>query len=510
MKVKPHQGNYCYLKEHIINIEIPIMNETIFDQNCYRTNLIDNGISLVIFPRFKELDEGTLASAGSRFIDSNGRPTIGICNVGNNIVFSLAHTKEYLESILLHEFMHVLGFSGYNIINYFPNNSYYSMTDSEGSHFFVTSPKMIEKAKKYFSCDSITKIEFENQGGEGTVGSHWEARYMLGDIMNGVIYPPEQVISEMTLALFEDSGWYKPNYYTGGLMRYGKHQGCEFLTEKCVDQTTHKTKFKNDFWDEIYLDLPENPGCTSGRLGRGYAIYGKYSQDLPTYYQYFSQPNYGGFHSSANYCPTFYDIDIIGYPRENHYLANCQKGDGDFGLLTFYRYSDTQLGNGISNGELPSDFGEVYGDNSFCSLTTLIPESSNTDIKNKYEDFPRAFCYPMYCSDRSLTIQINNDFIVCPRSGGKVKMEGYIGFVLCPDYNLICTGTVMCNDLFDCVDKKSEPKIDNYDYIIKTSQKLSEEMDDSKSPVIVAYELSENGKCEKGCAHCTSSECKKY
>ena len=51
--------------------------------------------------------------------------------------------------------------------------------------------------------------------------------------MNSEIYTPEQVISEFTLALLEDSGWYKANYYTGGLMRYGKNQGCYFIQNDC-------------------------------------------------------------------------------------------------------------------------------------------------------------------------------------------------------------------------------------------------------------------------------------
>ena len=44
---------------------------------------------------------------------------------------------------------------------------------------------------------------------------------MLTDYMTSVYYD-ESVISEITLALFEDSGWYKAEYYTGGLFRYGK------------------------------------------------------------------------------------------------------------------------------------------------------------------------------------------------------------------------------------------------------------------------------------------------
>ena len=66
---------------------------------------------------------------------------------------------------------------------------------------------------------------------------------------------------------------------------------------------------------------------------------------------------------------------------------------------------------------------------------------------------PRALCYEMFCSDRSLTIKINKDYIVCPRSGGKIKALDFDGYLLCPDYNLICSGTVICNDIFDCVEK---------------------------------------------------------
>ena len=63
-----------------------------------------------------------------------------------------------------------------------------------------------------------------------------------------------------------------------------------------------------------------------------------------------------------------------------------------------------------------------------------------------------------------MTIKILDDYIVCPRSGGKIEVEGYNGYFLCPDYNLICTGTVLCNDLFDCVNKKSEFKSQTFNF----------------------------------------------
>ena len=86
-------------------------------------------------------------------------------------------------------------------------------------------------------------------------------------------------------------------------------------------------------------------------------------------------------------------------------------------------------------------------------------------------------CYPIFCSEKSLTIQIYNQFVVCPRAGGRVQVNGtYEGYLYCPDYNLICTGTVICNDIFDCVEKKSLIKDDTfiYDYEIKTNQLFSE------------------------------------
>ena len=76
-------------------------------------------------------------------------------------------------------------------------------------------------------------VKLENQGGTGSVGAHWESRVMLGDYMVSTDYR-ERAISEITLALFEDSGWYKANYYTGGLFRYGKNSGCDFIEKKCI------------------------------------------------------------------------------------------------------------------------------------------------------------------------------------------------------------------------------------------------------------------------------------
>ncbi len=63
------------------------------------------------------------------------------------------------------------------------------------------------------------------------VGSHWDRRIMDGDIMSPVSTAGAAVISPVTLALFEDSGWYTPNYtvaasYAKGPCPYRHRRSC--------------------------------------------------------------------------------------------------------------------------------------------------------------------------------------------------------------------------------------------------------------------------------------------
>ena len=106
-------------------------------------------------------------------------------------------------------------------------------------------------------------------------------------------------------------------------------------------------------------------------------------------------------------------------------------------------------------------------------MTNLFPIDENCKI---FKSIFHLICYETFCSSKSLTIKINDLYIVCPRSGGNVEVEGYDRFLNCPDYNLICTGTVVCNDIFDCINKKSLPNEEsyNYDYISLTSLQNSE------------------------------------
>lgn len=74
--------------------------------------------------------------------------------------------------------------------------------------------------------------------------------------MNAFSYVQDQVILEFTLALLKDTGFYDVNYYTGGLMKFGKNVGYNFFKDDCnkpfeiyneEKDTNRKSLFKSEF-----------------------------------------------------------------------------------------------------------------------------------------------------------------------------------------------------------------------------------------------------------------------
>ena len=66
-------------------------------------------------------------------------------------------------------------------------------------------------------------------------------------------------------------------------------------------------------------------------------------------------------------------------------------------------------------------FGNKMNDlNKFLLLFDINPRFYN--INNTNLNVVRAICYESFCSNKSLTIKINEDYFVCPRAGGKIEV----------------------------------------------------------------------------------------
>ena len=508
LKVKPLKNSYNFKDSFLKGIGINFWDTSKFGDEATEKGITTQtlDIDLIIFGKFLNktiLGNTTLASATFiQYEEGTGQPIAGIININKDLDYSLTHTQEYFQSIILHEITHILGFDIYLFYNFIKNVKL--KRDKFGiSRHYINSQRVINVAKKYFNCNKVIGVELEDYEDFETAGSHWESRILLGDYMNSIIYKEEQVISEFTLALLEDIGFYKANYYTGGLMRYGKNKGCNFLNDKCVINNEINSNFENEFFDYFSENGINTPSCSSGRQSRTYNILWEYTDRIFTEYQYYNNKYLGGL-PTADYCPVSHS-----HPKEEeikgHYVGHCSnKGSGEYGSLIAYYNIDTNTTSYYKSNDLESILGEIYSDSSFCYLSSLV---KNTKSNYKfYSKTIRAVCFETFCSSKSLTVKINEDYIVCPRAGGKINVTNYAGYLLCPDYNLMCSGTVLCNDLFDCVEKESAIKENGYyyDYIIKTSQSITK-AEDEQADNINNYELSDDGKCPKYCKLCSEN-----
>ena len=502
LKVKSTSNHYFY-DYQITQLDINNWDKTKIGSELakQKIGMEDLGIDLYIFAKFEdkaEIGENIYARAGAYYLDPlTDQPLIGIVEINKDMDFSKKNSLQFLEGIMLHEFTHILGFDNYYFTEVYHN--YFTKKDAYGiERAYINSPKVVKVAKKYFNCETLEGVELENIGGEGTAGTHWESRILLGEYMTGYVDTLDQAISEFTLALLEDSGYYKANYFTGGLMQYGRNKGCEFLNTKCVNDLKINPKFSNEFFYNMNRNTHGlDSSCSSGRQSRGYQGIFDYNYVIPKEFQYFNSKYRGGmFHT--DYCPvTFYSN---AEQKKIYNTGRCSEiGDEIYGSEIPYR--DFVF---YTSGEIKSKTGEYLSNNSFCVLSTLI----STKIRDYklYSSTLRAVCFRMHCSERSLTIQIGNNFLVCPRAGGKINSPGFDGYLLCPDYNLICSGTVLCNDMFDCVEKKSLLKELKYDYESRTTQNYAEINKEKIEED--SYELSTNGKCPKFCHQCNEKgEC---
>jgi hypothetical protein len=402
LKVKPPTGIFN-LTELLQIDNISNWNTTILG-NGPIIDISALGFDLIVFAKFDNslnMGEGIIATASARNLASkNGQPLTGLITINKDIDYSKNNSLRFFTTVILHEMTHVLGFSNFFFEKYFHNIIKKNDTDNI-TRTYINSTKVLQVAKKYFNCSEMIGVQLEDFGGDGTVGSHWEERILLGDYMNGVLYREEEVISEFTLALLEDSGYYKANYYTGGLMQYGKNKGCAFLNEKCVINNAVNDKFKNEFF---YLTYYNNfdPSCSSGRQSRAYHYINDYNE-IPEEYQYYQKKNKGG-RSSCNYCP----VSQAYYKEEenSYYTGHCSKlGNGEYGSQIPYN----NYKNYYKSGDIMNILSESYSNNSFCVLSSLI--SKNINQYKQYSDTIRAVCYKMHCSSRSLTIQINDNYL---------------------------------------------------------------------------------------------------
>ena len=325
--------------------------------------------------------------------DSTHQPLIA--GILLNTAITTSESSEDLIQLFTHELSHALGFMSY-FYPYFVkpdgtsyNNTYYVNATVRGVNVtYMATPNVISHARAAFGCDSLPGMELEVLGSDATAYSHWAGRLMYNEYMNPSIVSGQSSYSDITLALLEDSGWYKPDYSYAEKIDWGYQKGCDFHNKKCIinNQPT---------FAEFCTDIISESLCTFNYLGKGSCYLGEYSSPLLSGYQYFSSNVVGGL-QYVDYCPLVVETTSCRLPNST-----------------------------------PSNYGEAYCTDCRCVQGTYTSGSVINGI--------HAGCHKIKCNNNSLTIFIGNSQVVCDETGKEMTVDGYQGVVTCPDIIKICS-----------------------------------------------------------------------
>ncbi|GAM20237.1 hypothetical protein SAMD00019534_034120 [Acytostelium subglobosum LB1] len=367
-----------------------------FSQQCnygvnvpstYVTNGAPNTDHVVFVTVRPTTDTSTIAYAmpcnfdvrGSGFY---GRPKASGINFNPSYFYNYVNKptgfryREYVR-VGIHEMTHSLGFS-----NFFYN----SFTTSRGARynaaseirrkgtspagerfnakkFAIVSPNVVNFVRDHYDCDSIGYAELEDAGGAGTSGSHWEKRTAGEEYMLGFVSPLAP-ITNLTLSLLKDTGWYDIDYSHSEKLVFGKNLGCRWL-DQCSDNTWN--------YQGYFCTNNGDVGCTATRMGKGVCLLGYGS--LKPEYQHFKNPRLGGLDSVADNCPYYQVYDEID---TSQYCVNEEE-----------------------NSTLEATVGEVFGSNSRCFEFT------------SGGDRVRHACWQMKCNGKNIDITIGGQVYTC-------------------------------------------------------------------------------------------------
>ena len=171
------------------------------------------------------------------------RPIAGHANFGPALINNDLGQQ---VSTAIHEVSHALGFSS-SMFGLFrvpgtttprgSSNVMKSFTERGHTVRKIVTEEVVAKAKEQFDCPNwglSAGGEVEDGGAAGTVGSHWEKRVYMNEYMTGTLNSHLPVVySAMTLALFQDSGWYQVDYSVAEKLAWGNGEGCAFAEDYC-------------------------------------------------------------------------------------------------------------------------------------------------------------------------------------------------------------------------------------------------------------------------------------
>ncbi|XP_064595242.1 leishmanolysin-like peptidase isoform X2 [Liolophura sinensis] len=303
-------------------------------------------------------------------------------------------------------------------------------------HLLVT-PRVVEETRRHFNCSTLEGAELEDQGILGTTLTHWEKRVFENEAMTGT-YTQNPVFSRITLALMEDTGWYRVNYDNAEELLWGKNLGCDFVKKSCMEWMVRRKEMKESL--HPYCDNPKEglllTECSMNRESVALCNLVEYppSRPIPRQFQYFrdipsipgSDPrDFGGSVFLADYCP---------------FIQDFTWKSGDMALRT------SKCTDPANNIEPKLNYLlEKYGAKSAC-----FNHAGFFVLKHCHESTSPQHggsgCYQYTCRNGTgLSLQVASRSYLCSYMGQKVKVFGtskswlHQGEIICPSCAELCS-----------------------------------------------------------------------
>eukprot|EP00559_Dactyliosolen_fragilissimus_P005721 CAMPEP_0184856730 /NCGR_PEP_ID=MMETSP0580-20130426/1917_1 /TAXON_ID=1118495 /ORGANISM="Dactyliosolen fragilissimus" /LENGTH=448 /DNA_ID=CAMNT_0027351927 /DNA_START=121 /DNA_END=1464 /DNA_ORIENTATION=- len=200
----------------------------------------------------------TLMSSAPCALNQKDRPVVGFINLCLDAIpiktslpgLVSEDTIDLLFDTVVHEMVHILGFNSemykffrdantgepltprpFRIVNggddehldgrAVCSNTLRRVVQSSTSYhdpggYEIVTPTLKRIAQNHYNCDTLTGMRLENQptASMDTLGSHFDERYAFTDSMSAIYDDDSMFFTPFSLALLEDSGFYRPDYRT--------------------------------------------------------------------------------------------------------------------------------------------------------------------------------------------------------------------------------------------------------------------------------------------------------
>ncbi|ORC93075.1 surface protease GP63 [Trypanosoma theileri] len=385
--VKPVKGNLLIEKHHGYD----------FKERCPdafpRRDHLTKGIPKVDFALYLGLtashEEHRICSK-----DANGRPTSGLIKLNPK---EFNNTRHYIR-LAAHEIGHALGFT---LEEFKENDMLLEEKSNTGRNIMALLTDTVKKkAQDHYNCKSLNHMELDYRSGKNEY-PHWKRRHAKDELMSTYVNRPSAMYyTELTLAAFHSLPYYKADFSKAETMTWGRNASCEFLTGKCVEDST--PKFPEMFCNDSTTVLR----CTTDRASLGTCSMKQLASDVPREFQYFTNKRIGSPSSDMmDHCPVI----------ESSWKTSCEFGD-----------EDAMPGSIVSN------------------MSRCLEGEFLEPREPKYIGTFRDICANVKCENGILKVQYkgNEKWHECT-DGKRIDIEKgpalYGGKIVCPKYSDFCT-----------------------------------------------------------------------